>query len=303
MILTLPSRWVFNPEFEGLLNQANPHQSQESNIEIVIPKNCKISIQAALLLVSLINQLSLCGTRIVITFNSIEGAYGYLSRMAFFERLVPAIEVRPKRPLVSGAMIHRGDNPALVEIHELPLGQQDDIRELPGLLASSLRKSLHDQPDAETIEVHIATVLTEVLDNVYQHSHTPLPGFVALQPYKNASPPKVILAISDSGHGITRTLREAEPEGFQRTTEAGLILKVFKEGLSRFGIHTGRGGGLRRCAEISLMYGAELSVRVPTARARLTPVAKEYQQSLAFSQDDVPLLWGTHLCFEFQLTG
>jgi len=222
--------------------------------------------------------------------------------MGFFEHLAREVDVRPERPIISGAMIYGGGNRELVEIHEVPPGDQQSIRDLPLLLAGSLKQSLRDQPDADTIQNHLATVLSEVLDNVYQHSDTRLSGFVALQPYKNASQPKVMLAISDCGLGIPRTLREAQPNTFQSMTETEIIVKVFQEGLSRFGAGSGRGGGLHRCAAIALRYGADLYVRVPMAIVRLVPGREGYQENKAYCHDNAPLLWGTHLCFEFQLT-
>lgn len=282
--------------------QHNPHASQDASVEICVPTNCKVSIHAALLLVSLINQLSLRGQYIILSFDAPDEAYGYLSRMGFFEHIAPAVDVRPERPIVSGAMVNGGGNRELVEIHEVPPGKQESIRDLPLLLAGSLTQSLRGHPDADTIQKHVATVLSEVLDNVYQHSNTILPGLVALQPYRKASQPKVMLSISDSGYGITRTLREAQPDTLEKMTEAEIIAKVFQEGLSRFGAESGRGGGLRRCAEIALRYGADLHVRVPTAIVHLVPGRESYEENRAYCRDNAPLLWGTHLCFEFQLT-
>jgi hypothetical protein len=302
MKLDLPPRWIFSRIFEECMLQHDPHGSQDASVEIHVPTECKVSIQAALLLASLINQLSLRGQYIILSFDSTDGAYSYLSRMGFFEHLDPAVDVRPERPIISGAMVHGGGNRELVEIHEVPPGEQYSIRDLPLLLAGSLTHSLRDHPDADTIQKHLATVLSEVLDNVYQHSGTVLPGLVALQPYKNASQPKVMLSISDSGYGITRTLREAQQDTLRHMTETEIIVKVFQEGLSRFGAESGRGGGLRRCAEIAFRYGADLHVRVPTAIVHLVPGRERYQENRAYCHDNVPMLWGTHLCFEFQLT-
>lgn len=300
MRVDLPPYWVFSEQLESLLIRWNPHGSQQSSYEITIPAACKLPIQTALILVSLINQLVNCGVRVVLEFESTQGAYGYLSRMAFFECLESTVEVLPKRPSVSGAMKYGGGNPEIVEIHEVPLGRSSEANRLPVLLSHSLREVLEGRHDAQTIEVHVGTVLTEVLDNIYQHSQTPLPGLVALQPYKRAS--KVILAVSDSGHGISTTLRDAAKGKLERMTESEIIVKVFQEGLSRFGPHTGRGSGLVRCAQIALRYGAELNVRVPTSVVRLVPANGTYGQNTAVCQDGAPLVWGTHLCFEFQLT-
>jgi len=96
MELIFPSRWVFANHFEQCLTRLKPHHSTDPYGEIRIPEDCKVSIHAALLLISLINQLSHCGRRVALCFDSTEGAYSYLSRMGFFECLANAIEVRPE---------------------------------------------------------------------------------------------------------------------------------------------------------------------------------------------------------------
>jgi glucose-6-phosphate-specific signal transduction histidine kinase len=143
-------------------------------------------------------------------------------------------------------------------------------------------------------------VLTELLDNVYQHSHTPIAGFVGLQPYRQGA--NVVLAVSDSGQGLSTTIRQAMPGKVSRLTESDLVVKVFREGLSRLGEGTGRGGGLRRSAVIAIQYGATLHVRLPSAIVRLVPAGREYDKNVAHCRDDAPLLWGTHIHFEFRLT-
>jgi hypothetical protein len=300
MNIEFPPYWVSAEQFENLLVGWDPHGSKQASQEIRIPASCKLPIQTALKLVSLINQLISCGVRIILNFESTQGTYGYLSRMAFFECLAETVSVFPRRPTVSGAKIYGGGNPEIVEMHEVPLTYSKQANRLPELLSLSLRQVLDGRRDAETIEVHICTVLTEVLGNIYQHSGTPLAGLVALQPYKNAS--KVVLAVSDSGRGIPSTLRESASGKLGAMTESEIILKVFRDGLSRFGPQTGRGSGLLRCAQIALQYGAELNVRIPTSVVKLVPANGTYRENRAVCRDGAPLIWGTHLYFEFDLT-
>lgn len=203
----LPPQWISGQVFENWLNACDPHQCRDAHIEIHVPTECKILIQSALMMVSLLNQLASTGRHVILTFDAVGETYNYLNRMGVFDCLNGAVDVRPERPLVSGAAIYGGGNPRLVEIHALPPGNSQAVQGLPTLLASSLRHSLHGQPTADTIEAHLSTVLTEVLDNVYEHSDTVIPGLVALQPYLNAVRPYVVLAISDSGYGIPHTLR------------------------------------------------------------------------------------------------
>lgn len=253
-------------------------------------------------MLSLFNQLSYASRRVILDFEDINDLYGYLDRMAFFERLATHVEVKPGKPKVSTAFLYAGTNETLVEIHEVPLGGEDAARHLPSLLNYSLLENLAGNPNANRIAAHVATVLTELLGNIYQHSETPVPGLVALQRYKKANPPRVTLAISDSGHGLTETLRRDRLKQFESKTDLEIILTALREGASRFGAEMGRGGGLKRCAEIAVEYKATLHARVPNTQVSLKPAGDGYTSNTAFCLTERALIWGTHICLEFLLT-
>jgi hypothetical protein len=300
--IVFPPAWVQTKDFEKFLSNSLPHESPDTEVVFTFPSDCKVPIHIALMMLSLFNQLSYSTRRVILEFEDVHELYGYLNRMAFFERLAPEVEVKPRKPGVSSASVYGGTNETLVEIHEAPLGGEMAARNLPSLLKRSLMQNLAGNPKAATIGAHVGTVLTELLGNIYQHSDTPIPGFVALQPYINATPPKVTLAISDSGHGLTETLRRDRPKDFIKKTDLDVILTVFREGASRFGPVMGRGGGLKRCAEIAIKYKAILHTRVPSTQITLHPAGNVYERNTAVCLTDRSLLWGTHICFEFLLT-
>lgn len=302
MDIRFPIGWVSTEGFERCLSSGLPHEGSDAEVAFFFPSGCKVPIHIALMMLSLFNQLSYLGRRVILEFEYVDDLYGYLDRMAFFERLAAEVEVKPGRPEISNAFLYGGTNENLVEIHQVPLGGEEAATDLPLLLQRSLMQNLAGDPNAATIGGHVGTVLTELLGNIYQHSETPIPGLVALQRYRNASPPKATLAISDSGHGLTATLRRDRPKKFTKKTDMDVILTVFQEGASRYGPEMGRGGGLKRCAEIAIKYKATLLTRVPSTQLTLCPAGSGYERNTAVCITDCALLWGTHISLEFLLT-
>ena len=146
------------------------------------------------------------------------------------------------------------------------------------------------------------TVFSEIIDNVYSHvyeeAHTELDGYVALQVYKNGGTAKVV--VSDSGKGILHTLRPALSDAkLKRLSDTDLVVESFQRGISCHG--KGRGSGLIASSDSAIRYKTELDVRLANCRVRLTPARGKYEANMAYCQENLPLLWGTHLCFDFRL--
>src|SRR5256885_3540600 len=109
---------------------------------------------------------------------------GYLDRMGFFEGLRRDAEVTPRRPLLSGAALHRGGNSGLVEIHRFS-GRTHPDHALPGKLARAVERGCSSRADGTQAANAIASIISELINNVADHSKTPLDAFVALQTYPN----------------------------------------------------------------------------------------------------------------------
>jgi len=293
-----PTGWVMASLMENALQAGlAPHESPIC--EFRFQSGCKIMIDAAVRLLSLFNQLDLCSHRVVLDFEDGDlGVMGYLNRMGFFDHLSRNVEVRPHWPTFSGVEIHGGTNIRLVEIAKINHLSRD--RTLPTRLTNALMQSFNDRPDADELEGATWTIFAELIDNIFSHSQTPLDGYAALQAYPRGQ--SLMVAVSDSGMGIMDTLRPAlrhESPALYRLNDLSLLVEIFRQGLSRHGLD--RGCGLKGSAAKAMKYNAELDVRLPRVRVLLTPGQEGYQSSTAHCYDNLPLIWGTHICFNFRL--
>lgn len=256
-------------------------------------------VDAAVRLLSLANQLNATTRRVKLDFEEGEaGTMGYLNRMGFFDHLAPEIEVLPSRPTFSGAAAYRGTNSELVEIARINPKNRD--QNLPTRLSKAVAASLHKHPDAQHIEGAIWTVFAELIDNVFSHSSTVLDGYAAMQLYKRGHSLQVV--VSDSGTGIMHTLRpslQSQAPSLAQVSDTDLLVEMFRQGISRHG--PDRGCGLKGCAEKAMKYKASLGVRLPQSRTTLVPADGAYKPNIAYCHTDLPLIWGTHISFKFEL--
>jgi len=300
--VALPACWVSANALENaLLRSGNPHGADVYSVTVGFPTGCKVMVDAAIRLLSLVNQLDHCTRRVRLSFEEGEaGTMGYLNRMGFFDNLSPSIEVSPKRPAVSRKKRYSGGNATLVEIERINKDCRDE--NLLTRLTGALMDSCRNREDASELKAAAWTIFAELIDNVFSHSSTPLDGYAALQVYPGGG--QVRVAVSDSGLGIMQTLRPALKSEFPKLvgiTDAELLVEIFRQGLSRHG--PDRGCGLKGSAAKAIRFKAGLDVRMPTNRVRLTPARGEYQTSAAYCDDDLPLIWGTHICFATRLNG
>lgn len=288
--------WIDASKFEDALrNTSGPHQYAATEVHFAV--GCKIMIDVAVRLLSLFNQLDSCTRRVSLYFTEGEsGAMGYLDRMGFFDHLAPNIAVNPPRPIVSGAAIYRGHNSHLVEIARINRHVRD--RELPSKLADALMEGCNSRPDASELGGAAWTIFAELIDNVFSHSETKLDGYAALQLYSRG----LCVAVSDSGLGIMETLRPAlkhEQPTLARLPDLDLLVEIFHQGISRHGAD--RGCGLKGSAAKAMKYNARLDVRLPNSRVLLVPGTGGYHLDTTYCYDQLPLIWGTHICFKFSL--
>jgi len=290
-------RWTDASGFEEVLRGGpSPHIGNHSTVYVRIPANCSLMTDACVRLLSLLNQLDHCTRRVVLSFEDGEaGTMGYLNRIRFFDHLSPSIEVLPIRPEFTP---FHGKNPGLVEIERIDRITRDSC--LLDRLTTAVRKACAQRKDVAELEGAAWTIFAELIDNVFSHSQTPLDGFAALQVYPKGNCLKI--AVSDSGLGILETLRPSLRAGNSRLSElpgVDLIVEVFRQGLSRHGAN--RGCGLPGCASKAIKFGASLDLRLPTERVWLVPSEAQYRANKAYCFQNLPLIWGTHICFTLQL--
>lgn len=296
----LPSRWVDAHHFERALGASgDPHSPFNSAVTVYFPQGCKLIIDAAIRLLSLLNQLSMTKSVRLNFLAGEEGVMGYLDRVGFFDMLDPAIAVWPSRPTHSAAAIHRGANHGLVEIARINNKICDEG--LPDRLAEAVERNCRSRTDAKEVGGAAFTVFSELIRNIFDHSETLIDGYAALQTYRKGD--KLSVAVSDSGAGIMATLRPALVDQYPSLVplrDVDLLVEIFRQGLSRHGSE--RGDGLKGSAAKAMKYQADLDVRLPRQRVLLTPSRGAYQPNMAYCHDELPQLWGTHIAFHFRLT-
>ena len=300
--ITFPALWIGAERFEqALRNSPSALQTDDMSVRVVIPEGCNIMVDAGIRLLSYTNQLQKVGKSVVVDFaGGSVGTMGYLDRMGFFELLHSNIEVRPGRPSISKADIYRGTNPNLVEFERINPDHEDN--QLPSRLVNALLESIGEAPRRGQLETAAFTILGEMIGNVYEHSETGLDGYAVLQSYNSGRTVRV--AVSDSGKGLLETLRPSLPTYYPALVGCGdteLLVELFRQGLSRHG--KARGSGLKAAAERAMKFKAAMDVRLPMSYIRLVPSLGGYQADKAIVYNNVPLIWGTHIAFDFRLDG
>lgn len=297
--LIFPGKWINADAFEKTI-KGNPHSCGSQEVTFRFYADCKLMVDVCIRILSLANQLHSSLHRVKLIFDDGEdGVMGYLNRIGFFDCLDPGIEVSPARPTWSGAAIHRGGNMGLVEIARINKNLRD--KTIHGRLAEAVGHACVHRADVSSLEEATWTIFSELIDNIFSHSQTPLDGYAALQRYSNGN--EIKIAVSDSGLGILQTLRPALASEFPTLTgltDTQLIVEIFRQGLSRHG--TDRGCGLRGSAAKAIKFQADLEVRLPNSRVVLKPSRQAYTANTAHCYESLPLMWGTHITFSLKLT-
>jgi hypothetical protein len=297
----LAANWIDGRTLDrALIRDVSPHAREVDHVLIRVAANSSVMVDAAVRLLSLLNQLAASGKRVVLEFEKMDGAMGYLNRLRFFEFLSADVIVKPRRPAVSMGALRRGQSAGLVELVRINHGAR--AKRLPTQLAERLGDACSGRTDEKELTDAVFTVFSEIIDNVYSHvyeeHHNELDGFVALQVYKNGNTAKVV--VSDSGKGILHTLRPTLTDAkLKRLSDTELVVEIFRQGISRHG--KGRGCGLKASADSAIKYKTQLDVRLPDCTVHLRPARGIYEANTAYCQEGLALLWGTHLCFDFRL--
>ena len=301
-VLTLPAAWVDAAKFEkALWLCGDALGSQCTCVVVQVPAGCKLTVEVIVRLLSFCNQACAMTKRVRLQFaDGDQAAMGYLNRIGFFDHLLPSVEVSPSRPAVSGARLHRGGNRGLVEIARFS-GIQPPEANLVTRLAEAARSSCSGRSDVAALHSAVFTIFGELIGNVGEHSRSALDAFAVLQSYPAGN--KVRIAVSDSGLGVIETLRDGlrdKGDAMAALGDVDLLVEMFRKGVSRLD-EDGRGTGLMACAKHAIRFKADLDVRLLRQRVLLKPAENEYRPNMAYSQDGLPLMWGTHIAFSLNL--
>ena len=289
--------WMDCNSFENsLLKSETLFNENNSNIYFVVPENCNILLDAAARFLSLCNQFSNGGSTVTIDFNDCKRTLSYFNRIGFIDHLDSNIVILPERPISSSAQQYRGNSVAVVEFGAL------NPHEVDKQLVNQLTNRFVQQSDSK-FEAAAFTVFSELIDNVSEHSETPIPGFAALQKY-GGKRDHIQTVVSDSGIGIIATLAPSlqthYPDIYKilnsENFDVQLVINLLtKGGISRFG--TGRGLGFKSSREQTIKFDAKLSVRqenfsvcIEYINGKVVEISKK---------TNLQTIYGTHLCFDF----
>lgn len=294
--ITFPSVWIDGETFDNSIKVSSwLHQEPASKVTFHFSNNCKVMVDAAVRILSLVHQLISCGKSVTFVFDEGHaGTMGYLDRIGFFDLLDPSVKTDPKRPSVSSAAIHRNASENVMEIAKINPKERNNS--LPSRLSQKLANARTSGQDQLNTAAY--TVFAELIDNIYQHASTVVDGYAALQVYRKGNSAKVV--VCDSGTGILDTLRPTiTSERIKKLNDIDLILLILNDGMSRFG--PSRGCGLKTSAAHAIKYNADLEIRLPKSLLKLVPKRQVYKKNTASYAENLPLIWGTHVCFSFVL--
>ena len=214
-----PAGWLSEDEFEKSL-VGNDFDAADL-VRFVVPIGCKIMVNAAIKLLTLVNQLAGMGKNVTFQFDEkYAGTQGYLRRACFFEHLDTRVNVTPKVD-VGERSAHFGGSDNLVEIIAI---KSDElcVEELSNRLADTLISRACNKNvkgivlGKQRLKTVVETLFSELLDNVREHSGSKLPCFAVCQIYENNV---AHIAVSDSGIGILKTLRPKLQENYPDNPE------------------------------------------------------------------------------------
>jgi hypothetical protein len=301
MQVQLVGNWLDASDVDAAVGRAgHSFVADAEGTVITIPVGCNLLIDGAIRLLAYANQFSGRGIAIQLVFqDGLAGTMGYLDRMGFFDQLAPGVEVWPDRPAVSGAVVYQGWNDGLVEIGAI--NEEGDRYALLDKLVDALRTTCGGRPDFDSFEAAMATILSELVDNVYEHGGTGVTGYAALQRYPRSNTVRVV--VSDDGHGLMETIRpalEARDKRYRAVEDVELLVEMFRDGLSRLD-DAKRGNGLKGCAARAIQFKAKLEVRLKTQNVLLVPSGTSYVPNKAYMSTNLAEMAGTHLSFIFSL--
>ncbi|HBO2993428.1 TPA: ATP-binding protein [Pseudomonas aeruginosa] len=291
--------WVRATSFEDVLAvTGSPLDEPVSEVEFVVPKGCKIMIDAAARILALCNQTVMLGKTVSIDFSACMATLTYFNRLGFFDHLAETVNVVPERPSQSGAVTHRGKNDGVVELASIDHRNPDES--IPKRLKNSLVNCAGERYSQSAF-----TFISELFGNVRDHAKSEIPGFAALQHYPRGG--KIQVVISDSGVGIVGSLQPVLEHKYQELfrridfskPEAGaeLVLHVFKQGRVSSASEDGRGLGLKRSGDVAANFNATVTVR--QKNFELTMVYSDGRLNRSYPRLNMPTILGTHICFDF----
>lgn len=295
--------WLRVIDFERLLSSSQDlwvDNVTEIKLEF---HDCAILLGAITRVVCLVNQLAAAGKNVTLDFTNCVSSFSYLCRVGLFEILDNSVEVVPE---IEDHTCHYGKNKKVMEFVEIEAGTKQT--DLPTKLKQSFVE-LAGEEHANTAFGFIA----EFINNIIEHSYTPIPGVAALQVYTRVDGRKKVQTVfSDNGKGIIGTLRPVLEERYpslESKYSADIVdadVFLLKEVLLHGGVsgaddknYTGRGLGLKLSAKQAAKFNATVCVR--QEKFEITIYYRNGAYDRSFHRTNLKKINGTHICFDFHL--
>lgn len=301
VVIEFYASWIDSYTFEQTLSPyPDLFSIQDETIKFVIPKGCKLLLVSIAKFLSLLNQLSDHGIKVVVDLSYCANTRTYFNRTGFFDHLDSSVTVVPDRPAESWAELYKGNSDSLVEFGTI------DPKSKNKPLIIDLGTAFVKRSD-ECYSTAALTVFSEMIGNVSEHSEAEIDGFAALQYYE---PPHkanhIQTVISDSGLGMTKTLRPSLKENYSALyskfghagidSDIGLVTEVFTKGnISRYG--GARGLGFKSSREHATKFDVDLSIRQEEFSIELIYRNGQFIDSKV--ERNLSRILGTHICFDF----
>ncbi len=141
---------------------------------------------------------------------------------------------------------------------------------------------------------NILTFISEMVQNVVQHSDTPQRGVLCIQSYvKRNGEAFLSWAIGDSGIGIRQSLIDAGLENMSKLNDSSAIKEVVSNGISRFQDDVTRGNGLSKLYKAAKEKRTTLYIHSHSGIYGWDISHNMHKQL----EMDIPLISGTNITF------
>jgi hypothetical protein len=299
LLVKLPEK-LGADDFEDALASAGVRCDHRGAITVDLTEVAFATVEVLVTLVTLCNLVARVGGLVTLRWKPSQSSFKYAERIGVFSRLDERVDVLPQRPMKGASAFEtfQDYNRSLLELCSVDPKNRSGTDSTLERLDERLCKNLGSAAKAEDAIGRIWTCASETLDNIFQHSETPIAGIIAAQPYAGTRS-RLQLVIADAGLGLTTTIRAGNPKAVG-LSDVDLIVAAFREGLSRR-LEGGHGCGLTRCAEVAARYGGNLRVRTGHTWAKLVTKSRKTGWSVAISEDHAAPIHGTIIAFDFYL--
>lgn len=266
--------------FDDLLNEQDPFGQANPVIDM-----CWLSFISPTALVQLAcmcHLLSSSGKQPTLRFMD-RKVLQYLLRSQFVDAVCDVAVFNPTfRSTEPDRMATRiGRNPLVLEVTRVQ--SSDDVQAVVSKILFVLREKL-GYADKPALDVAIA--VSEIGQNIYQHNPG-VPGFVAMQAYKQKRGRLLEIGISDAGVGLVATLNRNEAvQGL--ITDRGAVRRAIQVGTSEFN-DPSRGRGLPLLIDLVVDQGGTIQLRSGSALGRYNKARRKGREF------EVPHLAGVHM--------